>query len=99
MCIIITVGTSIILQFTSINNNSHDFDKLSNIIVISLIINLKRNIIPITLDTLMLMWSICLFHFKFEDMISPRNLKSVTLSIVILLIFKSEKMKCSLKIP
>ena len=40
----------------------------------------------------MLMWSICLFYFKFEDMISSRNLKSVTLSIVILLIFKSGKM-------
>ena len=43
-------------------------------------VGLKRYIIPITFDIFKPMWSMCLLHFRSEDIISPRQLNSDTLS-------------------
>ena len=50
---------------------------------------LKRYMIPITFDIFKAMWSMCLLHLRSEDIISPRKLNSDTLSMLIVLIFKS----------
>ena len=52
-------------------------------------VGLKRYIIPITFDIFKPMWSMCLLHLRSEDIISPRKLNSDTLSMLIVLIFKS----------
>ena len=52
-------------------------------------VGLKRYMIPITFDIFKPMWSMCLLHLRSEDIISPRKLNSDTLSMLIVLIFKS----------
>ena len=43
----------------------------------------------ITFDIFKPMWSMCLLHLRSEDIISPGKLNSDTLSVLIVLIFKS----------
>ena len=52
-------------------------------------VDLKRYIIAITFDIFEQMWSMCLLHLRSEDIISARKLNSDTLSMLIVLIFKS----------
>ena len=52
-------------------------------------VDLKRYIIAITFDIFEPMWSMCLLHLRSEDIISTRKLNSDTLSMLIVLIFKS----------
>ena len=52
-------------------------------------VGLKRYIIPITFDIFKPRWSMCLLHLRSEDIISPRKLNYDTLSMLIVLIFKS----------
>ena len=51
-------------------------------------VGLKRYIIPMS-DIFKPMWSMCLLHLRSEDIISPRKLNSDTLSMLIVLMFKS----------
>ena len=52
-------------------------------------VGLKRYIVPITFDIFKLMWLMCSLYLRSEDIISQRKLYSDTLSMLIVLIFKS----------